>query len=522
MSTIVINGSTLGNPLQTLLMAEGMEPGTAPSYQLAKIIYEFHVLGAKMVDAPISMAQSQARKIVVTPGPEDRLVEAFNEEWKRIQADQVIFDLMSVSRRYGAGTVGLITADEDPNSPVDWQKIWEQDIAFNIWDPLNTSGSLVLNQNPTAMDFMKYEQVVVQGVKYHRSRTVVKFNERPVYLGWTTSAFGYVGRSVYQRPLYPLKSFIQSMLTDDLVVRKAGVLIAALKGVGAIVDNIQRFMWGRKREVVKDAETGNVISIQPDERIETLNLQNLDGAYGMARTNILKNIATAADMPARLLENETMVSGFGEGTEDAKAIAQYIDRFRLEMLPVYAFLDRVVRYRAWNRNFFKSLQKDFPELQRVPYETAFVEWQNGFKAEWPNLLAEPESEKAKQQEVQLKALIALIQVLLPELDPVNKALVIQWATDNLNQLPLLFPASLNLEMEQYQDWQEEQAEKAQAMQQMGGEEKEPPAPPPFSARDSAERRPMLNPWAAGPETDAVAKTVMRELNRRLERLPRAA
>jgi len=33
---------------------------------------------------------------------------------------------------------------------------------------------------------------------------------------YTQAAFGFVGRSVYQRPLYPLKSFVQTMITDDL------------------------------------------------------------------------------------------------------------------------------------------------------------------------------------------------------------------------------------------------------------------------------------------------------------------
>ena len=34
-------------------------------------------------------------------------------------------------------------------------------------------------------------------------------------------------------------------------------------------------------------------------------MQNIDGAYGMARQNILENIATSADMPAILLKQET-------------------------------------------------------------------------------------------------------------------------------------------------------------------------------------------------------------------------
>ncbi len=507
MSQITINGSRPGSDLMRLLNSESITPGDVPSYELCKVIYETHILGAKLTDAPVTKAQSQKRKIIAgEEGIEDRLVEAFMEEAEKLRTDQAIWDLMSVSRRYGAGALGLLDDKNDPGAPVDWTDLWKREIAFNVWDPLNTAGSLVLNQIPTSMDFLKQTDLTVTGTTYHRSRSLVKFNERPIYLGWTTSAFGYVGRSVYQRALYPLKSFVQSMLTDDLVVVKSGVLIAALEQAGAIVDNVMQWMFGTKRQVVKEATTGNVISISPNEKIETLNMQNLDGAYGLARTNILKNIATAADMPAIMLENETLVGGFGEGSEDAKQIAQYIDRIRLEMAPLYAWMDKVVMHRAWNPEFYKALQNDMPELASVPYETAFIGWRNSFKAEWPNLLEEPDSEKSKTQDVMLKALIAVVQVLLPEMDPTNKAIVFGFLTDNLNQLPLLFPAGLELDLKALEAHASEQAEQAKALAQPGGEQGEPAAPPPFSQRDS----------------DIVAKRLIGDLNRKLRSLPRAA
>ena len=43
----------------------------------------------------------------------------------------------------------------------------------------------------------------MQGQQYHPSRARICLNEMPVYLGYTNSAFGYVGRSVYQRALFP-------------------------------------------------------------------------------------------------------------------------------------------------------------------------------------------------------------------------------------------------------------------------------------------------------------------------------
>jgi hypothetical protein len=68
------------------------------------------------------------------------------------------------------------------NEQLDYWDLPDLNISFNILDPLNTSGSLVLNQNPNAMDFMKYQQIAVNGTAYHPSRTVTVTNERPIYL----------------------------------------------------------------------------------------------------------------------------------------------------------------------------------------------------------------------------------------------------------------------------------------------------------------------------------------------------
>jgi hypothetical protein len=475
LSIVNINGSILGTPLQNLLMCDSIEPGAAPSYEVCKILYEFHPLGGKMAEAPIAMAQSQMREIAIPGGPEDRLKEAFQAEWQALKADKQIFNVVRLSRVYGIASIVLMPEDGDPSEPVEFETLYKAAmLKFNVFDPLNTAGSLVLNQNPNDPDFLKTPGGIrVGGMSYHPSRTVVKLNEEPIYLGYTSSAFGYVGRSVYQRALFPLRSFVQSMRTDDLVVFKIGVLVAKIKQAGSIVSNAMMRMFNVKRNVLKEAQTGNVISIDPDEGIETLNMQNLEGAYGMVRTNILKNIATAADMPARLLENETMVSGFGEGTEDAKAIAQYIDRCRIDMAPIYEFFDQIVQYRAWNPEFYAALQTDFPDYKSVPYKTAFYDWRNAFTAQWPSMLKEPDSELAKADDVRLKAIIALVEVFLPALDPINKVIVLQWAQDNFNELKLLFPTPLLLDAEALEDY-----EPPAPLQ-------EPSEPKPFAAADSA-------------------------------------
>jgi hypothetical protein len=470
----------LGSSLQEILMGSDIFPGDTPSYQLCKTIFLSHPLGQKMAEAPLSMAQSQDRKISVPKGPEERLVEAFNRQWKALGCDRHIFNAARISRIYGISSVALMVGDTDPSLPVDYAKLADEDIAFNILDPLNTAGSLVLNQDPLSFSFLKPVQVAVGGKAIHQSRTVTVLNEEPIYIAYTTSAFGFVGRSVYQRALYPLKSFIQSMITDNLISLKAGVIVAKVASPSSAIDGIMDGLFGIKRDIIKEAVVGNVISIGTDEDIVSLNLTNIDASSRQARVNILDNIATAADMPATILNQETFAEGFGEGTEDAKRVAQYVDRIRVWMNPLYAFFDEIVMRKAWSPAFFAMIKRELPaEYGKMTYDQAFYEWKNSFVAEWPNLLREPDSELVKVDDVKLKALIALIQVLAPEVDPVNRANIINVALTNVNSMKLLFPEPFDLDLDALMEWS---PTRDTADVEEG--EKNSGAPPAFSGRDA--------------------------------------
>jgi hypothetical protein len=449
MAILSVNGSQLGNSLNDLLTAAEIVPGDAPSYQLCKTIYSFHPLGAKMVEAPIRIAQSQKREIRVPDSPGEAVVKAFEEEWEKIGADEHIFNVRALSRVYGIASIALLTEGEDFAKPVDFKNLSKATIGFNVYDPLNTSGSLVLNQDPLSIDFQKVVTISVSGKPFHRTRSLVLMNERPLYIEYTNSAFGYVGRSVYQRALFPLKSFIQSMVTDDMVTKKAGLLIAFIKQAGSIIDGIMARVTGIKRALLQSGVTNNVLSMGNEDKVESLNLMNVDGASSAARKNVLENIAAADDMPAVILNSETFAEGFGEGTEDAKKVAQYVDRERRTMRPAYSFFDDVVMYRAWNDDFLDGLRNKFPEQYgKITNEQLFIRFKNSFTATWPSLLKEPDSEQVKVEDVKLRAIIALVEILLPVCLGENRAALIQWAADNFNELELMFGAPLVLDYEE--------------------------------------------------------------------------
>lgn len=454
--------TSVGGSLLSLLMAPDIEPGSDVSYQLCKSIYIYHPLGKKMADTPIVVAMSRPRKRVVQGAPNE-VMEEFNREWARMKGDDLVLNTHSVSRIYGISSLVLGIDGEDDSVPADLWKIWDKKVYFNILDPLNTAGSLVLSQIPTSPHFNKPVTVRTQGKAFHPSRFSVVMNEQPVYLAYSVSAFGFVGRSVYQRALFPLKSYIRSMIANDMILTKLGLLVVKKKKPGSLVDNIMLKVAGIARELLKQAQTGQVLQIDVEESIETLNMMNVDGAGTFARTNVLKDVATAADMPAVMLENETMVGGFGEGTEDAKNISRYIDGVRGHIEPSYAFLEPVAMHRAWSPEFYKRIQVLYPDQYGSrQYEDAFMEWRNKYHAEWESFLVEPESESVNVEKTKNESVVAVAQTLLAQVDPENKLVVIQWMLDNIQENKRLFPHEMDLDVDALKDYLEQQAEQAQA------------------------------------------------------------
>lgn len=460
-STVSVGGSEPGTALQQLLLAQDIQPGSQPSYELCKLIWRYHPLGGKIADAPIKLAQTKPRVTQVDGAPTE-VHDAYVEASKAIATDYQVRCVAILKRVYGVSALLVVFKSEQDKperwaEPLDPARFATEEFEFNHLDPLNASGSLVLNQDPNSILYQKPGQYITAGGRpHHMSRAVVQFNEQPVYIEYQSAAFGFSGVSCYQRALYPLKSFIQTMVTDDMVSRKAGIIVAAIRAGGSIVNQVMQAVAGVKRALLRIAATNNVISIEPDERIESINLEHVDKAMGAARSNIVKNISTAVPMPARILEDEALAQGFGEGTEDAKFIVNYADEVRKELEPWYAFCDMVAQRKAWTPEFFARMQELYPdEYGAMTFEQAFFAWRKGFKFEWPNLLTEPDSEKAKQDKAKLEGLVSLYTTLVADLDPENKSRMTQWLVNNANEYRHLFPEAIDLDLDLLLEWYKE-------------------------------------------------------------------
>ena len=454
MADISINSSLVPANLTGILNSD-IQPGADIGYDLCKTLWQFHPLAGKMVEKPVRLALSKPRVINVDIHPKDMLIKAFQKEWDSLGATNHIRDVMYITRVYGAGAIVFGAEGIPTTEPIDPWKLPDLNLYFNQLDPLNLAGSIVTNQNPNAPDFQKpRDYITAAGQPYHPSRSCVLFNNTPIYLRFQSSAFGFTGRSIFQRAFYPMKSYIQSMITDDMVTVKAGLLVAKMKQSNSIVNRAMQIAAGVKRTALQNGATNNVLSIDTEEDISAIDMNNTSTAMTTARDNIIANIAAASDVPAMLLKDEALTSGFGEGTEDTKAIMQYVDGIREDMRTLFEFFDNIVMHRAWNQQFYESVQNAYPEIYKdMSYEQAFYKWKDEFDPQWESLLEEPDSEKAAANDVRLKGLTEIARTILPNVDQANKAKIIQWIADNLNEMPDAYVSDLELDYEEIAEYE---------------------------------------------------------------------
>jgi len=415
--------------LQAMLMADDITPGTDPSYELCKIIYAYHPLGLKMVDTPIMLAMSQEREVTGIP---ELAKKQFNDTWSNSGVNDNIAGTVRLSRIYGLASCAEVASG-----------------VFSVFDPLNTAGSVVLNQEPTAVDFMKPTGVEVQGKEFPLGKSVVVQNGPALYIQYTNSSFGFNGRSVYQNTLFLLKTYLQSMLTDNMVAYKAGVLIAKTENGGSQADGIKGMFQAIKRRFLKKSETNSVLSIGVNDTVETLNMQNTADAMTVSKDSTLDNIAAGCNMPAVLLKSEIMTHGFGEGTQDAISIAHYVEHFRKQMEPLYQYFIPRIQRAAWTEEWYEAFVAENEEYVGVSFKVAINRWTDTFESKFPSLLVEPDSEKIKKQEASIKNALDFFDKLQASLGPSGRKGLVEWliATVNSEGMDLLFPEPLVLELD---------------------------------------------------------------------------
>lgn len=440
--------------LSALLDCAPIEPGTAAGYDTCKLLWEKHPLGGKLVEKPVTMALFKPRIIHVDDDPDDRISKRFTDVWDALRVTEKIRNLYFCARCYGAAAIGVGTRSVPVSEPLPQSGLDEHDIFINVFDPLNVSGSLVTGQDPNSPDFQQSDAFLsVQGQRWHPSRTMKVFNGAPVYLSFQQSSFGFTGRSVFQRALFPLKSFLSTMETDDLVSEKAGMIVVRENQKNSVISGVMAQVSRLRRSLVKQGRTGGVLSIGQQDGIESLNLQNIDGAMKTARENIISAIAMSCDIPARLIQDEAFALGFSDGTEDARAVAQYIEGVRNGMNDVFAFFERLVQSIAWSEAFFVALKAEFPDVVEGGFQENFYRWRSSFSSTWEELTQESPQERQEAESKVVRNIARLFSMLVPTLDPENRATLCTWVADVVNSLETTRRSPLILDEEKIADYE---------------------------------------------------------------------
>lgn len=443
------NGS---NALWDTLMGDTILPGFAPSYELCKLLYTDHPLGAKIARLPIDMAMSEQRHIRVDSAPDDEPAREFAKHWDALGCDQIIQQVASWARVYGMAVLGFGAIDPHTgtpiasDAPIDPHALPDLELYFNVWDPLNTAGSLVLNQDPNQPSYLKTPpSVTINGQNYRQGRFVVLMNEDPVYLDYESSAYGYSGRSCFKRCVYPLRSYLQGQVANSLVAQKSGLVVAKVHQPGSVASRAMKLFTEDKADMLRMSHNGEVLTIGQNDTIESLNLLNVDQSLHGSRQNIIEDIAAAAGMPSQLLNSQTLAQGFGEGTEDAKMIAQYIRGRRQWMAPLYQFCDQIVMRRAWNSGFISAMRDNHPDRYgTLSDEAIFRDWKNSFSARWPSEQAETEAFDVATKRFSL--ILDTLRTTAPLLDdtPAAKRSLLSLLEHSINSTPELFDGEVTL------------------------------------------------------------------------------
>ena len=469
-------GSGFSSQLWNILTQQDIIPGASPGYQTCKTIYSYHPLGRKMVELPLDKAFSQPRELSFADPNitiAEELIRRFEKTWAKLGGlggNTIIYRIAVLSRIYGIASLLCGTRGADPETPLDFDTLYKQDLYFSMLDPLNTAGSLVLSQDPISPNFLQPQQVWAAGKNLDPSRTAVLIHEQPIWIEWTDSAFGFVGRSVYQRSLYPLKSYLLSMVADNEIQRKLMLLIAKIKSPASILDKATLGFFNVRRSELKDSATGNVISIGIDEAIESLNLEHTDKGGTYSRNNIIRNIASASGMPAMLLLDERIAEGFGEGKEDAKEISIYIDGLRRDLTGMFEYLQKVAMYVAWNPEWYKtSIQSVYSEYRNLSYEAAMYQWRDAFDAKWPSLYQPTEAEQLESEAKKVAEAVKLYQAVDPSLDPVNRAAMLEWLQSVVQETKLFSKADIDLDPDALIQWSVERQQQEDEQARMAAE-----------------------------------------------------
>lgn len=376
------------------------------TYTECRDIYRYWPLGKRIANALPTFAMSAQRAFIVKEAPSE-VNEKLFEVASELEIDLMVKRCAVYARIYGLASIFAASTSKSLEA-LTYKEIQENDIIFNVLDPLSMGGSIQVDNNPLSPTFGKPSQFIVQGREVNPARVCIIYNDNPLYLKFNPSSFSFSGPSIYQNMILLIRSWNRCVIAMQRLATKAAAMVKTTKESANITGfNIRAVQ--HNLELIRAMENDGIASIRQGDTLEFFALtgvQEIDSIINQINTGLMMALS---DTPSGILLDKNLSTGLSDGSEDMKAILMAVEAFRLAVLkPLYNFTDKYLCYKAFSPEFISNMKEDYPDLYRDMKEKDILEtWMRNYSFEWGELYPQSENEKADTQSKVLDNLLKI-------------------------------------------------------------------------------------------------------------------
>lgn len=376
------------------------------SYVECRDIYRYWSLGKRIATSLPNFAMSAEREFTCGEHPQE-IIDEFKKVATELDIDNIIKKTAIYARVYGLASLFVACNGEGVKltDALSYEKIQNNDIVFNSLDPLAMGGGVQVEMSPLSTNFQKVKNASVGGQQVHTKRLCTIYNDIPLHLKFNPSSYSFSGSSVYQNMTLLIRSWNRCIVALQRLATKGGALVKTSKAVptatGINVSAVEKNL-----DLIRKMENDGIASIQIGEELNGFQLTGASEVDTIIQQMNSALMMALSDTPSSILLDKNLAQGFGEGSEDMKAILMAVDSFRLSILrPLYSFADKFIKYKAWSPEFILKIKQENPDLYGDMSVTMIMQqWLQDFKAEFGNIYPETKKDEIEYVSTQLDIL----------------------------------------------------------------------------------------------------------------------
>lgn len=375
------------------------------SYEDCRNIYKYWALGKRVAKALPNFALSAQRTIIFEDMPEE-CIKLFQEAEKDLQIHRLLKEVLTNIRIFGISGICVVSDKDDLSKKLTYSSTIDKTIAFNIVDPLNLTGSQI-GIDPTKLNYQKVSSIKVNGQDVDLSRAYIGFNDHLFYLDYVPSNFNFGSISIYQNMISLIYDWNKCVTALERISTKAGSILVRNRD-GGVLNSISTEAARKTLEAIRNMRNDGIASINNSDSVELFNLAGVGEVDAIIERLNNCIMMALSDTPSAILLDERLAKGFGDGTEDMKAILMAVEDYRESQIrPIYNFLDKYLLYLTFTPKTLQKLKEDYSEFKSMSLPELREAIFNSFSFEWGNLYPESEATKTDNMARKLDNLLKL-------------------------------------------------------------------------------------------------------------------